>query len=253
MMMIIRNIGPAIKLYNSLRVLEAYRRGIRTARAAGDDEGERAYALKAMVTWGNNLVRIFKIDLRVEGAEHLPDTGPVVFIANHQGYADIPLCCAALNKFQFGFVAKNNLEKVPLYGGWIRDIRSVWMERDDARASLRAIGEGIELIERGFSLLVFPEGTRSRGGPMKEFKKGSLRLATKPGVPVIPITINGTWRIYEEKGVVRNGMPVDFIIHPPIETAGMGKSEANNLSNEVEELIGATLARLQGADAPQEV
>jgi len=228
---------PVAKLYDALKYIAPYKKGMLESRAAGDFEKEREYILKSTSTWGNHLLKIFDIKLNVTGKENLPQSGPVVFVANHQGYADIPICCTTLDKFQFGFVAKNDLGKIPLYGNWIKSLRSVMIERDDARASLRAIEEGIDLIEKGFSLVIFPEGTRSSGGPMKQFKKGSLRLATKSGVPLIPVTINGSWRAFEETGVIRKGTPVDIVIHPVIETKNMNRNDANNLSGQVEEII----------------
>ena len=236
-MKIIKNIIPGIRLYISLRHLAAFKREINKAIAEGDYEKEREYILKSTRKWGNYILQTFCIDLQVDGRENIPEKGPVVFVSNHQGYADIAITCAALDKFQFGFVAKDDLTKVPFYGKWIGNIRSVFIKRNDSRESLKAISEGIDLIEKGFSLLIFPEGTRSRGGPMGEFKKGSLRLATKPGVPVIPISISGTSRIFEEQGYIKNGIQAHMIIHPAIETSGLNKTEASNLSTEVERIV----------------
>ena len=236
-MKILKNIIPIIELYDALKYLRPFKKEISKAEKAGDYEREREYILKAETTWANHLINTFDIKLNLNGKENLPDVGPVVYVANHQGYADIFLTCAVLNRFQFAFVAKDILQKIPLYGKWIKRIRSVFIKRDDARASLRAIDEGVRFIEKGFSLMIFPEGTRSKGGPVGEFKKGSLRLATKPGVPVIPITISGTFSIFEEYGYIKKGVSVDMIIHPAIETAGMEKSAANNLSAEVEKIV----------------
>ena len=236
-MKIFENIVPVIKLYDSLKYLKVYRKEISVARAAGDFEREREYILKSTSVWGKQLVKAYRIDLNVTGRENLPDRGPVVFASNHQGYADIPVTCAVFDKFQFAYVAKDDLTRIPLYGKWIKHIRSVFMKRDDLRESLKAINEGVVLLENGFSLMIFPEGTRSRGGPVGEFKKGSLRLATKPGIPVIPITINGTHRIYEDTGCIKSGEHVDIVIHPVIETKGMDKSVANNLASVVEKIV----------------
>jgi len=234
---VLKNIVPLIRLIDSLKYLTEFNREIVRARTAEDPEREREYILKATSTWGQHLVKVYGITLNVEGKENIPDHGPVVFASNHQGYADIPVTCAALDKFQFGYVAKSDLEKVPFYGKWIGYIRSVFIKRDDSRASLRAIAEGIDLIEKGFSLLIFPEGTRSKSSHMGEFKKGSLRLASKPGVPVIPVTINGTYRVFEDYGYIKNGIVVDVIIHPAIETKGMDKAAAGNLTAEIEEIV----------------
>ena len=176
----------------------------------------------------------------MEGREYLPKSGPVVYVSNHQSYADIIVHCAVLDTVQFGFIAKQNLADIPLYGQCIKDIRSVMMNRDDARESLKAIMEAIDLIKKGFSILIFPEGTRSKGHEMAHFKRCSLRLATKPGVPVIPITIDGTYKIYEESGVIRPAK-VRYIIHPPIETAGMDRKEASDLAERTEEIVRSAL------------
>ena len=236
-MNVARNIIPAIMIYDSLKYLPAFNREITKARAAGDRDKEREFILKSTDTWGSHMVKALKVDLRVTGKGNLPEKGPVVFAANHQGYADIPMTCAALNKFQFAFVARDDLRRIPLYGKWMSQIRGIFIDRGDARSSLKTIDEGIGLIEDGFSLLVFPEGTRSKGGPVAEFKKGSLRLATKPGVPVIPVTINGTYRIFEESGYVRKGARVDMAIHPPIETKGLDRIAAGNLPAEIERIV----------------
>ena len=97
----------------------------------------------------------------VYGEENIPSEGPVCYVSNHQGYCDIPCYFTALRKIQFGFVAKDDLEKVPKYGDWIKRVRSSMIKRGDPRASLKAILEGIEYIEQGFSMLIFPEGTRA--------------------------------------------------------------------------------------------
>ena len=249
-MKIIKNIIPAIKLYKALQRLTDYNQEILKARANEDFEREREYILKSTDSWAHDVMKTFDITLHVTGKENLPESGPIVFVANHQSFADILVTCAVLNKFQFGFIAKDSLKPLPFYGKWIKDIRSVYINRDDARASLRAIEEGIDLLHKGFSLMIFPEGSRSKGSDMYEFRKGSLRLATKPGIPVIPISIDGAYRIFEEKGYVAKGAEVHVIIHPAIETKGMAKSDANNLSAEVEKIVREGLVTIRAQNSP---
>ncbi|MDR2355131.1 MAG: 1-acyl-sn-glycerol-3-phosphate acyltransferase [Clostridiales Family XIII bacterium] len=237
----LRNLPFVVWLFAQLRRLRGFRRNIAKYRASGEAELERREILRATVVWGDDIRRKLRVDLRTEGETNLPD-GPVVFVSNHESYADIPLFCAVIRDKQFGFVAKRNLSKLPVFGKWIADIRSIFIEREDARASLKSIEEGVALLRRGFSLVVFPEGTRSKGGPPGAFKKGSLRLATKPGVTVVPVTHTGCYKIFEESGTIRPGMRVRFCIHPPIETAGMSKQEAAALAETVESTIRAKLA-----------
>lgn len=235
-MKIFANIPGAFKLVNCLKHLRKYRKNIEKCKAEGNFEEEREWILKASSTWGQYVMDAFGSTINVQGYENLPEKGPVVFIGNHQGYADIFTYCTVLNKFQFGFVAKDDLSKIPLYGEWIARIRSVFIERDDPRASLEAIKKGISYIENGFSLVIFPEGTRSKGPVPGAFQKGSLKLATKPGVPIIPISLNGSYKMFEEEGYLK-GARIDVIIHEPIETKGISRKEEKELSERVEKIV----------------
>ena len=222
-------------MYWDLRTIEKNKKMIRKYRAEGNFEAERKEICAAESTWGRHLVEKVGVRVHVEGKENIP-SGPVVYVANHQSYTDIAIMTCAISDRQFGFVAKDDLRKLPLFGTWIADVRSVFIKREDARSSLRTIEEGIELLKQGFSLGIFPEGTRSKGPQMGEFKRGSLRLATKPGIPVVPITISGSYRCFEGPGTP-TAATVHVYIHPAIETAGMEKKEAAELAGKVEQII----------------
>ena len=236
-MKIIKNMAPFWKLKRALNELAPYEKEILEKRKQGDLEGERQAILDCCRRWSGCMVKTFNMDIQIMGKEFLPDKGPVVFVGNHQGYADIIVCLYVLDQFQTGFVAKSTLARIPYYGIWIENIRSVYIKREDSRASLKAIQEGIELLEQGFSLIIFPEGTRSRKKEMGAFRKGPLRLATKPEVPIIPFTIDGSYGVFEETGVLTSGVPIRFTIHPPIETQGLSRSQIKELDNRVEDLV----------------
>lgn len=243
-MKIFANIPGAYKLMHCLKYLKSNRNEIEAAKAAGDFEKEREYILKATSLWGPMVMEMFGSTVNVKGLENLPDKGPVVMVGNHQGYADIFAYCAAFRNFQFGFVAKEDLASIPLYGEWIRRIRSVFIKRNDSRAALKAISEGIEYIENGFSLVIFPEGTRSKGPVPGPFQKGALKLATKPGVPIVPISLNGSYKMFEEKGYLK-GAQIDIIVHKPIETKDITRQEEKELSDKVEKIITDGVRELQ--------
>ncbi len=235
-MKIIPNIPSFIKLIHCLKYLNQHKKAIEAAKAAGDLEEERKHILSATSCWGPMVFKMFDSKVNVEGLENLPEEGPVVFVGNHQGYADIIAYCAAFKKFQFGFIAKDELAKVPLYGPWIERIRSVFIERDDPRASLKAINKGIEYIEQGFSMVIFPEGTRSKGPEAGEFKRGALKLATKPGVPIIPVSLEGSYKFFETTGKI-SPAEMTIMVHPPIETKGLDRKEEKALTEKVEKII----------------
>lgn len=248
-MKIIPNIPGAIKLFTTLKYLAPFKREIEDAKAKGDYERERLNIQKAEDAWANNVMAIFGSNLTVHGKENLPKEGPVVFIGNHQGYADIIAYCAALGSIAFGFIAKDDLGKIPIYGKWILRIRSIFIHRDNPRSALTAIEEGIALIEKGFSFMIFPEGTRSKGGEVAEFKRGAFKLATKPGVPIIPVSINGSYRMFEETGVFK-GAKIDVIVHPAIETKGLDRAAEKQLTQDVEHIVKSGVLELQKEDDP---
>lgn len=245
-MNIFRMIIPAIKLLGDLKYLTAYKKGIEHNRSIENYEEERRQILNATSDWGPRLVEEFDVNLEAEGIENIPD-GPVLFVSNHQGYADIVAYCASIKTKQFGFVAKQVLGKVPLYGPWIVRIRSILLQRQDSRGALKVINDGVDLLKKGFSLVVFPEGTRSLSDQMGEFKKGSLRLATKAEVPIVPVSLTGTWRVFEEKGYIQKGTTVRFYVHPPIETKGLSKKEGNELAEKVETIVRQKLEEWNGS------
>ena len=245
-MNIFRMIVPAIKLLGDLKYLSAYKKAIEHNKAIGDYEEEQKQILNATSDWGTRLVGQFDVNLEIEGLENIPG-GPVLFVSNHQGYADIVAYCAAVKSKQFGFVAKQVLGRVPLYGSWIVRIRSILLERDDSRGAIKVINDGVQLLKNGFSLVVFPEGTRSLSDHMGEFKKGSLRLATKAEVPIIPVSLSGTWKVFEEKGYIQKGTTVRFHVHPPIETKNLSKKERNELAAKVETIVKQKLEEWNGS------
>lgn len=245
-MKLLKNICMGAWMYWDLIHIRKYQKNIHKYRESGDFKKERENILLGESTWGRRLIKKAGVKVTVEGRENIPDE-PVVIVSNHQSYADIAVLTYAFDQKAFGFVAKEDLGKLPLFGTWIADVRSVFLDREDPRASLRAIEQGITYLKQGFSLGIFPEGTRSRGPVMGEFKRGSLRLATKPGVPVMPVTIDGTYHCFEEKGFVCPAH-VRVYIHPPIETKNMEKKEAADLAERVEVIVRDKLLQLQGAE-----
>lgn len=247
-MKIFANIPGAFKMLCCLTHLSENKRAIEKARSEGDFEEERKWILKSTSTWGTKVLDKFGTKLNVTGYENLPEKGPVVLVGNHQGYADIFAYFAAFRKFQFAFVAKEDLAKIPLYGKWIKRIRSVFIERNDPKASLKAIKKGISYIEDGFSLAIFPEGTRSKGPIPGTFQKGALKLATKPKVPIIPVSLNGSYKMFEEKGYLTSAN-IDIIIHEPIQTKGLSRQEEKLLGDKVEKIITDGVKKLAAKDS----
>jgi 1-acyl-sn-glycerol-3-phosphate acyltransferase len=199
-------------------------------------------AFQAVVrAWARSLFAITGTEIAVEGLERIPAKGPVCLVGNHQGDMDIT-CVLALVPRTVGFVAKSQGMYIPFLNLWIAALDSVFVDRANVRKAMRSIERGVAKIRRGSALMIFPEGTRSRGPAMGVFKPGAFKLATKAGAPIIPISIDGAYRMWEESKRIRPGK-LSFTVHEPIVTAGMGPEERKRLPERVRAIIAGGLNR----------
>jgi 1-acyl-sn-glycerol-3-phosphate acyltransferase len=194
---------------------------------------------KVTSLWARLVVNLSGAKVRVDGLENLPE-GPVVFIGNHQGNFDIPILMAFIDKPK-AFIAKIETSKLPFVASWMREMRCVFMDRKDIRQSITAINQGAEYLKEGYSMVIFPEGTRSGGKEMGEFKAGSFKLATKSGVPVVPVAINGSYNLMGKKSLLVRPAEVRVTVLKPINTAELSKEEIKNLHDRVYEEIKAVV------------
>lgn len=190
------------------------------------------------------VIRKTKSEVFVNGQDKLPDES-VLFVANHQGLFDILALIGYLGK-PSGFVAKKEIEKLPIVSSWMELMHGVFIDRDDRRQSVKAIGQGIENLKNGHSIVVFPEGTRSRGSNLNTFKSGSLRLATKAKVPIVPIAINGTYQMMEEGNGRIKSSTIQMTIAEPIYPSDYQDKKhselAASIQSTIEEILRAELA-----------
>lgn len=237
----IRNLGAILFLIWSGIKFLPFRSKIKKARAAGNQIEEARLIAGVTATWSAYVSKHFDIRYEVTGKENLPK-GPCVFIANHQAYFDIMALLYAVSGKQTGFIAKNEFSKVPLLGKWIHTIRGLFIKRGNVRESLKVINQGADLIDHGFSLVIFPEGTRSQKHEMADFKPGSFKLASKAKAPVVPVVIDGTYKVFEQKKRVSKGETVKVTILPAIDTASLDRKSLADLPNQIEEAIKERLA-----------
>jgi len=189
--------------------------------------------------WARYMLKQCPAEVEVIGHEKIPTDQAVVFIANHQGNMDIPVMLGHIDK-PIAFVAKVELAKIPMLSDWMRLMQCTFMNRKSPRDSIKAMHDAVDGLKRGYSQMIFPEGTRSRGGPHREFKAGSFKLAFMADAPIVPVTLDGTWRLLEEKKSFRKGK-VKVIIHDPIYTAGLSKEELHEIPAKVEQICCAPL------------
>lgn len=196
---------------------------------------------KCITLWSNSLLNIAGVKVNVHGLENLPTDRTVLFVGNHQGNFDIPIYISKIPMLK-GFISKIEVEKIPLITGWMYAMNCVFMDRSSLRKSSEAIIKGIKNLKNGNSLVIFPEGTRSKGDKMSNFKAGSFKLATKSKCPIVPVTMNGSYKIMEHgEGPWFKKATVDLYIHPIVEVAGLTKEEEEKLPSRIQEIIASKL------------
>lgn len=190
--------------------------------------------------WSSAVLKAVGVDLSVEGAELIPAEERMCFVANHQGDLDIVVMLAIAGR-PVGFIAKSEAAWFPFINIWIAALGSAFIHRSSPRQGMRAIESGIRSIQRGRALVVFPEGTRSRGWQMKPFRKGAFKLATRSEAVIVPVTIDGSFRAWEAERRIRSTR-VRVVVHPPVRTAGLSAEERKALPDAVEATIGSALS-----------
>lgn len=136
------------------------------------------------------------VKLTVIGEENVPGNQAVLYVGNHRSYFDVVMTYARCPGLT-GYIAKVEMLRIPLLRDWMKALYCLFLDRDDIKAGLKTILQGIEYIKRGISICIFPEGTRNRSDTMMPFKEGSLKMAEKTGCPIIPMAITNSAEIFE--------------------------------------------------------
>lgn len=185
--------------------------------------------------WMGAMLRLAGVTVAVTGRENIPEA-PCVFVSNHQGNFDIPLLLRHLDS-PHGVVAKAELHRVPFIRVWMRYLGCVFIDRQNPRQSVTALNEAGRNVQNGRSMIVFPEGTRSRGDNVGEFKSGGFKVAFKVGAPIVPVCIDGSYKVMEANRMLIKPARVNIHILPQIDTLGLSKDELNCICKQVRSLI----------------
>lgn len=202
--------------------------------------------------WSGLFLRIPPVSVRIEGIERIDPSQRYVVASNHLSMFDIPLLFHHL-PLHGRFLSKKEVFKIPLVGTAMRSIGIIEIDRQAGGSSRQAINDGVKIAaERGYSLLVFPEGTRSRSGELLPFKKGAFRIAIDTGLPLLPVIIEGTDRVQRpEKKVFHRG-EVTLHVLDPVDTSGMtNKNDLNPLLRHVESAMAETYSALHSQRSSQ--
>ena len=188
-------------------------------------------------SWSRFFIALAGSDLVTEGRERVDRSGQYVFIANHLSNLDIPVMFLA-TEMPIRYLAKAELFKIPIFKQAMEAIGIVRVDRIGGAAIHYEVNEGVNAArERGDSLIIFPEGTRSANGEMASFKKGAFRIAIANQLDIIPVTIVGTWEAWRPHSKIVIGGPVRAYIHERIPVEGLTLADIDSLREQVHTVI----------------
>jgi 1-acyl-sn-glycerol-3-phosphate acyltransferase len=170
---------------------------------------------------------------------------PYVVVANHESFVDILLICHV--PMEMKWMSKSDFFRYPFVGWGMRLVRDIRLDRDDAKGGARALQDCRERLDQHVSVMIFPEGTRSKSGELQPFKDGAFRLAIDSGLPILPLAVLGTrdalvkhdWRFGFSRAEVR--------ILDPIPTDGFGKADVAELRDRTRDRVAAALDEMRSA------
>ncbi len=205
-----------------------------------------------MRRWSRDNLWLSRARVEIEGLEHVDPSGPQLLVANHSGLHDI-LALAANLPIQFRWVAKKSLFRIPFMGWHMRRSGYIPIDRENPREAARSIIAAAHIIRGGVNAIAFPEGTRSRDGELGKFHSGAFALALRTGVPLVPVSLEGSYRVIVPKTLqVNPGAIIRIMIDRPIDVNGYGQTEKHRLMEDVFQVMNRNLQDLRERRRPQE-
>jgi len=204
-----------------------------------DRTGETVMAIARI--WSRIVLGAPGVRLNVELAGKLDPKRPYVFMANHASMIDIWAVFIGV-PLPFRFIAKKQLSFIPLFGWAMGAGRFIFIDRQNAVAARRSIDEAARRIKGGQSVVIFPEGTRTRDGRLGSFKKGGFHLAIDSGADIVPMAIHGSRELMPPGSPLIRAGQVRLQIGEPISTAGLGSADRDRMLK----LVHARIAEMLG-------
>ena len=206
----------------------------------------------AIVNWAFRCV-IFLAGVKVIalGEENVPKDSPVLYVGNHRSFFDIVLTYPRVPR-PTGYVAKKEMEKVPLLSVWMKNLHCLFLDRENIKEGMKTILDAIDKAKSGISICIFPEGTRNKTpDTFLPFHEGSFKIAEKAGVPIIPMTIVNSAGVFEDHfpKIKRNTVVIEY--GKPIDIKELPKEEKKALGSLVKNVIEETYFKNKAAYFPE--
>ncbi|MCX6135010.1 MAG: lysophospholipid acyltransferase family protein [Ignavibacteriales bacterium] len=189
--------------------------------------------------WCSFILWLFHIKIRTKGAELLDPKQRYVYISNHASAFDIPAVVVGIPD-GIRFVLKKELTRIPIWGWALKYGHYITIDRGKARDAMKSLDEAAVHMRNGASVILFAEGTRTRDGRLQPFKRGAFTLAVKAGNPIVPVTINNTFRILPRGSLRVNPADIELVFGEPIQTTAIdGRDGEQRLMEQVRQAIAA--------------
>ncbi len=186
--------------------------------------------------WWSKLTCIISLcPVKISGKEKLNKHQSYIFVANHQGAYDIFLIYGYLGQ-PIKWVMKQSLRNIPLVGKACESAGFIFVDSSSPQAAARAIAQAEAKLQDGASIAIFPEGSRSKTGKLGKFKKGAYQMALDLRLPIVPVTINGTFEVMPSGSFLLNPHTIELIIHEPIPVADINKGNIREAASKIREL-----------------
>lgn len=192
--------------------------------------GGKFFGYQPAKWWGWVVIRMLFLPVKVEGKENLEKGKSYVFLANHQGVFDILLIYGFLG-YDIRWMMKYQLGNIPVFGTACKKMRNIMVDNRSVAKVKKCYREAREILKGGTSVVVFPEGARTWDGKLRPFKKGAFMLADELQLPVVPMTINGSFKVKPRSKdfYFCFWSPLKLTIHKPIEPIGQGSDNIDRL------------------------
>ena len=178
--------------------------------------------------WGRSILWVGGIGIETSGFDNDLHDRSYIFMSNHQSNFDIPVLYCAL-PVQFRWLAKAELFRIPIFGMSMRGAGYISIDRSNRKSAFYSLARAAEAIRNGTSVMIFPEGTRSRDGNLLPYKKGGFVMAVDAGVPIVPVVITGTHAIMPKGRLLIRRRWVRVHIGRPIETSSFSRKTKDDL------------------------
>jgi len=198
--------------------------------------------------WSQLIFWTNRVKLETAGVENIHTNRSYVFMANHVSHLDPPAVALAIPN-TLRFIGKLSLSRIPVFGPAARRAGVIFIDRGDAEKSHAELNRSITVLKEGVSTLFFAEGTRSLGGQLLPFKKGGVMLALQTGLPIVPVTVTGSYALFPKKQLFIRPGTVHVEIGTPIEVAGFTPADRDRLLMRIRAVIQENLDRYNQAQS----